>query len=96
MLLKKAAEFIGSVAGIEDGGEFSCGNGFQKVEQSGAVLLVQALGGFVEDEQAGHLDKCPGDQAEALFCIRKPAKGTAASLFQADHLEPVERLIFLL
>ena len=96
MLFEKIAELIGSMAGIEDGGEFSFGNGFQEVEQGGAVLLVKALGGFVEDKEAGHLDKCPGDQTKALFRIGKPAKRTAASLLQADHVQPVERPAFLL
>ena len=78
MLLEKITEFICSMTGIEDGAEVFGGDSFEEIEEGVAIMLVEALGGFIEDEQAGHFDKCSGNETKALFSVGKPSKRALA------------------
>jgi hypothetical protein len=88
-LCEKGAVFILAVADEDDGGALAGGGVFEKIQQSGSVGIVEALGRFIEDEQFRGFDQRPGDQGQPLFGKAQGAKRYGCPVGQSNGFQPV-------
>ena len=61
-----------------------------------AVAVVEAVQGFVEDEQLWVFDECTGQEAEPLLAAAQLQERAVGQCIYSEYMHPVEARLFLL
>ena len=88
MLPEQRQKLVLPMARHQHGRMLLVGEVIEEVQHAAAVDVVEALGGFVEDEQRGLLDEGAGDQGEALLAVRQMLERHVALFAETHERQP--------
>ncbi len=84
-------QILGPVADVEQLGGTAAHDAVQDLQQALAVVAVQAVARFVQDQQARSFNHGPGHKHQALLAEGELGHGPAGQVGQTEAIHPLAR-----